>query len=471
MSEVTPILAGERPEYSSIDKELVSTKQEFTYILSASFPLIVAFLLQFLLPVTSIFACGKLGSTELAACSLAICTFNITGLSVYQGMATSLDSLCSQAFGQNKPHNVGLYFQRCSLMMLTVTVFPLSFIWWYSGAILTFLVKDGELALMCQDFLRVSILAAPALVFMETGKRFLQAQHLYNVSLYILLIACPFNIILNWVLVWHLTLGLGFIGASWSIVITFWFICLVMLLYVCFIDGKQCWGGFEPRNAFSNWIPILQLAVPGVVMVMAEYLAFEVLTILAAYFGTDALAAQSISSTVGSLSFQLPFAVSVAFLTRIGHFVGLRNVHAAITVVRLSIIFAAIVGIFNFSLIILGRSIFSSIFTDSDPVKNISNHILILVGINQLSDSVNVLAAGVLRGQGRQRIGSILNLTAYYLVALPIGYILAFVFGWEIYGLWCGLLIGVFFLASSQVILICKSNWNDILIEALERHA
>ncbi|RLV89631.1 Protein LTV1 [Spathaspora sp. JA1] len=74
---------------------------------------------------------------------------------------------------------------------------------------------------------------------------------------------------------------------------------------------------------------MLSLAIPGVIMVIAEFLAFEVLTILAARFGTESLAAQSIASNVASLAFQLPFAIAVVLSTNIGNYVGSKNVLAA----------------------------------------------------------------------------------------------------------------------------------------------
>ena len=89
-----------------------STKLELKHLTRSSFPLVVSFVLQYVFSITSVYAAGRLGAKELAACSLAICTFNITGLAVFQGMATSLDTFCSQAYGSGNKKMVGVYFQR-----------------------------------------------------------------------------------------------------------------------------------------------------------------------------------------------------------------------------------------------------------------------------------------------------------------------------------------------------------------------
>lgn len=469
------LLTGEYESYEAVPEtpkghDSNTLKSEFLFTTRSSAPLTVSFFLQYLLSVTTIFSAGKLGPKELAAASLAVCTFNITGLAVYQGMSTSLDSFCSQAYGSGDLHKVGVYFQRCSFMIFVVTIFPLSIIWWFSGHVLGPMIGDSELAQMSQLYLRISAFGTPGLFLFETGKRFLQAQHIFHAATYILLIVAPINIILNYVLVWHPTYGLGFIGAPIAVSIVYWLMTILMILYIAFVDGKKCWNGFDFHKASINWIPMLKLALPGVIMVEAEYLAFEVLTILAASFGTDALAAQSIASNVGSLAFQLGFAVAVAITTRIGHFVGQKNELGARIVVKVFVILSSAISVFNFLLLFFARSFLAGMFTDDKPVLKIAKNLLILTAINQICDSFNVLGAGVLRGQGKQRIGSILNMISYYLVALPIGYILAFPFGYGVGGLWVGLILGVAFLALAEGIVIYKSNWNEIFIESYSRH-
>ncbi|WPK24366.1 hypothetical protein PUMCH_001637 [Australozyma saopauloensis] len=448
----------------------VTTKEELAFITKSSAPLVLTFGLQYLLSCFSVYACGKLGAAELAAASLAICSFNITALAVYQGMATCLDLFCSQAYGAGRFHMVGVYFQRCSLMLLALTVFPLAPLWWWSGTLLKYLVPDPELAEMTQQFLRVLIVGAPGLMLFETGKRFLQAQHLFNAGTYVLCIATPVTFILNWILVWHPTYGMGLPGAGWAMSISYWLICLLMLAYVIFVDGKKCWGGLDLQKACQNWGKMLQLALPGVIMVEAEYLAFEVLTILAASFGTTALAAQSIASNVGSMIFQLPFAVAVAVSTRIGHFVGKKDIAAARTATRVSYILAFGISFFNFLLVFFGKGVLIGMFTKDADVIKLARVVMTIVAVNQLADSVNVIEAGVLRGQGRQKLGSYLNLVSYYCIALPLAFFFAFHLDFGLAGLLSGLIVGVVFLTLSEFVCILKSDWNYILRSSEARH-
>lgn len=474
MNSEEPLLIGAYDSYLAVDDskypQQSTQRSERDALLRLLGPLVVTFFLQYLMSVTSIYAAGKLGAKELAAVSLAVCTYNISGLAVYQGMATSLDSLCSQAYGQGKLHNVGLYFQRCLVMILAIAAFPLAPLWWFLGLILLPLVPDKELAYMAQTFLRYNMLGVAPLVFFETGKRFLQAQHLFSAATYVLVAAVPINFLLNWLLVWHPVYGLGFVGTALAASISYWLIAVLMLAYVLFVDGRQCWGGLNLQKTMTNWLPMFKLALPGVLMVEAEYLAFEVLTILAASFGTEVLAAQSILSNVGALAFQLQFAISVASTTRIGHYLGQQRIDGAKKVVLASVLIGAGVALFNFSYIFFGRLFLSSLFTKEPDFRKECDKILVLVALNQLMDPFNVLAAGVLRGQGRQHIGSVLNMISYYLVALPLGYVLGFHAGLKLAGLWYGLMVGVGFLTAGQFVAIYRTNWEKVLLDSNLRH-
>lgn len=445
-------------------------KEELAFITWSSSPLVLTFALQYYLSCLSVYACGKLGPAELAAASLGICSFNITGLAVYQGMATSLDLFCSQAYGAGRLHRVGVYFQRCTLMLLAITVLPLAPLWWWLGSMLYHLVPDPALAELTQQFLRMLILGAPGLVFFETGKRFLQAQHLFNAGTYVLCIAAPLTYTLNWLLVWHPVYGLGVPGAGIAMSISYWMISALMLAYVAFINGSQCWGGINMQLALRNWKSMLQLALPGVVMVEAEYLAFEVLTILAASFGTDALAAQAIASNVGSMMFQLPFAVAVGVSTRIGHFVGKKDIHAARIATRLSYLLASGISLLNFSLIFFGKDFLISLFAVDPAVVKLAQVIMCILAFNQIADSFNVIGAGVLRGQGRQLLGLCLNILSYYGLALPLAYLFSFRLEFGLPGLLGGMVAGVLCLALAELFYILRSDWPEILLSSEKRH-
>ena len=128
MSDTTPLLGNPELPYGGQDSPEIIDKQwteavaagkiqttwqrEAKVLARYSAPLVLTMLLQYSLTVASIFTVGHVGTVELGAVSLASMTANITGYAVYQGLATSLDTLCAQAYGSGKKKLVGLQTQR-----------------------------------------------------------------------------------------------------------------------------------------------------------------------------------------------------------------------------------------------------------------------------------------------------------------------------------------------------------------------
>lgn len=476
--ETSPLLSNNE---SDLERELglaydnKRSKQELLFNkevlrnIRATVPLTVTFFLQYLLPVTNIYATGKLGDKELASATLANSFFTITGLGIYQGLSSCLDSMCSQAFGAGDLHDVGLFFQRCSLIGLLITFFPLSILWWNSRHILCLFVDDLEVLDLCQVYLRVIVLGAPGLLLFETSKRFLQGQHIYNAGGYILVTVTFVNMFFNWLLVINPTTSFGFIGAPICMVLSYWLQPLLTFVYVMVVDGKQCWPGMKYFESFQHWKPLLHLAIPGIIMTEAEYLACQVINILSASLGTNELAAQSITSNVGFLSFQLSLSLGVALGTEMGYFVGNQDLAGCKMLIRVALTLGGLMSVINSSFIAYNRSFLGRIFTDSEDVLKISDVTLKLSATNQICDVLNVVAVGILRGQGRQKLGSILTIMAYYFISFPVGYYFGFVKSLKLYGFWYGYIAGVVVLTVAELFVILNSNWTRVFRESASR--
>lgn len=166
-----------------------------------SAPLIVTFILQYSLTVTTILTVGHLGTVELGAASLGSMTANITGFAVFQGLATSLDTLCAQAYGSGRKKLVGLQMQRMIYFLWVITI-PIAIIWLNAEKILHSIVPEPDIAVLAGKYLKVLVLGAPGYACFESGKRFVQAQGLFSASLYVLLFCAPVNALMNWLFVW-----------------------------------------------------------------------------------------------------------------------------------------------------------------------------------------------------------------------------------------------------------------------------
>lgn len=464
----TPKTIAQRFDEAVASGRLKTTWQRETKVLlKSSAPLILTFLLQYSLPVASVFTVGHIGKIELGAVSLASMTASITGYAVYQGLATSLDTLCSQAYGSGRPHLVGLQLQRMVYFLWLVTI-PITIIWAFGEQILSLIVPEKETARLAGLYLRVLIAGAPGYAAFEGGKRYLQAQGLFSANMYILLICAPLNALMNYIFVWKLEWG--FVGAPLAVSITENIMPLMLFCYVRFVDGYQCWGGFD-RRALKNWGPMIRLAIPGLIMVLAEFLAFEVLTLSSSWLGPTTLAAQSVLGSVTGITFQIPFPMSVAASTRIANLIGATLHEHAKMAAKVAVFFSVVVGIFNLLFLSLLRNYIPRLFTPDDEVISIVSALLPLCAAFQLFDAIQANCNGILRGIGKQEIGGYIALFAYYIIGMPVSFGLAFGAGWGLWGLWTGPAVALGVVAAIEGFYIYKTSWESAVLAAEARNA
>ncbi|ENI06200.1 hypothetical protein COCC4DRAFT_166382 [Bipolaris maydis ATCC 48331] len=465
----TPKIVNKKWDEAVAAGKINTTWQRETKVLTkTSAPLILTSLLQYSLPVASIFTVGHIGKTELGAVSLASMTASITGYAVYQGLATSLDTLCAQAYGSGRKHLVGLQLQRMLCFLLLIMI-PVSIIWAFGTQILSLIVPEQETARLAGLYLRVLIAGGPGYVAFESGKRYVQAQGIFNANMYILLICAPLNAFLNWFMVWHL--GWGFIGAPIAVVITESMLPLLLLLYVRFIDGYQCWGGFD-RRAFNNWMPMIKLALPGLIMVLAEFLAFEILTLSSSWLGPTALAAQSVLGTITGITFQIPFPMSVAASTRIANLIGATLAVPAKTAAKVAVFASVLVGTFNLMFLSLLREAIPRLFTPDEEVIAMVANLLPLCATFQVVDALATNCNGILRGLGRQEIGGYVGLFAYYVVGIPISFSTGFgPLHWGLYGLWSGPAVALAIVSAIEGWFIWQTSWESAVEDAKARNS
>lgn len=385
-------------------------KREAKVLTRYSRSLIVTFVLQYSLTVTSVFMVGHIGKVELGAVSLGTMTANITGFAVYQGLATSLDTLCAQAYGSGHKKLVGLNCQRMFYFLLCCT-FPIVAMWLNATRVLSLIVPDQRTAELAGLYLRIVAIGTPGYCCFEGGKRFVQAQGLFTANLYVLLFVAPMNVFFHWLFVWYFEWG--YVGAPISVAIIHYLLPTSLLLYVRFVGGMECWGGFS-RAALHNWGPMIRLAVPGLIMVLAEYLAFEILTLAASRLSDTELAAQSVVSTITCLTWQIPFPISIAASTRIANLIGATLAPAARTSAKVTVIMCAVVGILNMTVLSTLRWQVPWAFTSERDVIATVASVLPVCAAFQWFDALAASCNGILRGIGRQEIGGYVGLLCYY---------------------------------------------------------
>jgi MATE family multidrug resistance protein len=208
-------------------------------------------------------------------------------------------------------------------------------------------------------------------------------------------------------------------------------------------------------------------------MVGTEWAAFEIVALAAGRLGEVSLAAQSIIMTTDQILNTLPFGIGVAASTRVGNFIGSRSPSGAKAAAHASALLSVIVGAIVMVAMTASKDVFGFLFSDDTDVVLLVSKVMPLVASFQVADGLAGSCGGVLRGQGRQHLGALFNIIAYYILALPMGITLAFHpnLNYGLQGLWIGQVVALFLVGISEYCVVwLGTDWDLEIKKSIERN-
>uniref|UniRef100_A0A453LP57 Protein DETOXIFICATION n=3 Tax=Aegilops tauschii subsp. strangulata TaxID=200361 RepID=A0A453LP57_AEGTS len=192
-------------------------------------PLIAGCLLQQVVQMISIMFVGHLGELSLSSASIATSFAGVTGFSLLSGMASSLETLCGQAFGARQYHLLGIYKQR-AVLVLTLVSAVVAVVWAYTGQILLLFGQDPEIAMGAGSYIRWMIPALFVYGPLECHVRFLQTQNIVLPVMASSGVTALSHVLVCWLLVYRL--GLGNKGAALANGISYLANVSILALYI-----------------------------------------------------------------------------------------------------------------------------------------------------------------------------------------------------------------------------------------------
>ncbi|KAK3446334.1 hypothetical protein EUGRSUZ_A02048 [Eucalyptus grandis] len=445
---------------------LVAWESRLLWLLSGSS--IVTSIFNYMLSFVTLMFTGHLGSLELAGASIA--SVGIQGLAygIMLGMASAVQTVCGQAYGAKKLASMGIICQR-AIVLHVGAAFLLTFLYWFSGDALVAIGQSESIAEQGQIFARGLIPQLYAFAIACPMQRFLQAQNIVNPLAYMSVGVFLLHILLTWIVVYVLDYGL--IGAALTLSFSWWLLVILSGLYIVLSPScKETWTGLSMR-AFKGIWPYFKLTVASAIMLCLEIWYFNGLVLLAGFLpnATIELDTMSICMNYWNWDLQFMLGLSTAASIRVGNELGAGHPRVAkfsvvvvnVTSILISIVFTAIVLIFRVGL--------SELFTSDEEVIDAVSEITPLLAISVFLNGIQPILSGVAIGSGWQAVVAYVNLTAYYIIGLPIGCVLGFKTSLEVAGIWWGMIIGVILQTATLIILTARTNWNKEVENAMAR--
>ncbi|KAI0764771.1 hypothetical protein C8Q74DRAFT_1205416, partial [Fomes fomentarius] len=256
-------------------------REELAILAKYALPVLGTHVFEYSLVIVSVVSIGHLSTIALAASTLGSMTASVSGYSIIQSFASTLDTMLPSAWTSTQPQMVGLWSQRMSdllsIMPVSFVIYPILYIWWSSENILLFLKQDPKVARLACVYLKWASLGLPAYAFSSVSRRYFQSQGvpLFTVPTRIILGVAPLNALLNYLLVWGPDpIHLGFIGAPIATAISFNLISIVSIIYGGFFVPKTAWHPLSIR-CFTSLGVLVQLGLSGVGQVASEWWSFE----------------------------------------------------------------------------------------------------------------------------------------------------------------------------------------------------
>ena len=408
-------------------------------------PLIVGQLGQMLISLSDTLMLGWLGVTELAACSFAN-TLIYLPMMFGIGMSMAVSIRVSQARGANDPPAAraalrhGLYITLALGLLTLATAF----------ALLPFLgmfKQDPKIIAIVPDFFL--ILAAsmiPAMASM-TVKNHADAMNRPWPVFWISMGGVALNIALNWILIFG-KLGMPALGLEGAAVAT-------LIARTASLGGMIFWCVRNP--GLKEWIPIHWFRVPdwsavkdlvatgfpASMHLLAEVSAFVAATLIIGNMGEAALASHQVAIQCAATIFMIPLGISMALTVRIGEAFGAKNQAAMRPIMASGWMMGVAFTILSASSFVIFNDELAGLFIDDAKVLEVAAALLIVAAVFQFCDSLQIIAAGVLRGLDDVKIPAWIAFWAYWVVSIPLGWILAVKLGMGVTGLWWGITLGL----------------------------
>jgi len=410
-----------------------------------AYPVMLSQLGQVLVNVADSLMVGRLGAEPLAAASLATVIFYVImvfGL----GVSYAVTPLVAAADGEMDQSKIIGIFSN-GLLVNTILGMLLALGVVLCTPILYYLNQPPEVVTLAIPYLRIITVALVPYMIFQSFRQFAEGMGNTRQAMYITLSGNAINIFLNYLFIygkWGFP-EMGLNGAGWATLIARTVMAISMGMFVYNAPQfRRFRAAFSSVHISKSIIRrILKVGVPAGLQFVFEVSAFGAAAIMMGWLGTKTLAAHQIAINLAAISYMMATGLASAGTIRVGNQLGRKDMinlriagNTCFVMVTVFMGFAAVV-------FIALRNYFPMLYIDDPEVIHIASQLLVVAAFFQISDGVQVVGMGALRGFEDVKVPTVIAVMAYWVVGLPAGYLLGFQYGLGATGVWYGLLIGL----------------------------
>ncbi len=431
-------------------------KKEIQLTVHLAIPIIIAQLGVVLMGVADNIMVGRiLGKTALGVSGLANSIAFMIGSIAVGGMA-AVAPLVSKANAENNPERIHSLFRALLWVALGFSIL-LTAISLFAAQNFHFFGQPENINRLAGPFLTIISLSNIPLFLFVAAKQLSDGLGFTKVAMVITILGLGTNVVLNYLFMDGAGImeSMGVLGAAYATLLTRIVMMFAMLWYVRY--HKRFAHYFQPayfQASIKDLVRYLfKLSIPGGFQFFFEIAAFAIAVIMMGWIGENELAAHQVAINIASTFYMMASGIAFAGGIRVGDGRGLKSIDHIRTSGNVAVgLVTAFMTLTMLSMIFFDKQ-FISLYLNDQEVTQIATKLLFIAAVFQLSDGLQVVALGNLRGLSDITIPTVITFVAYWVIALPMGYILAFPLHFGAAGVWYGLLAG---LTASAILLLLR---------------
>jgi len=409
-------------------------------------PILVTQIAIYLISFFDILMSSRYGTADLAGVSIGSSIWMpiYTGLS---GILLAITPIVSQLVGAKKEMDAKKAVQQGIYVAITLAIIIFISLFLSIDWILSKMSLEPAVHRIAKSYIQAMCAGLVPLFLFFVMRCFIDALGRTRVTMMITMLTTPINIILNYLFIFG-KFGLpelGGIGAGVATAITYW---LIFFITVWIIAKRVPFERFHlfhqwPKLEWLRWKEILLIGVPIGISLFAETSIFSAVTMMMSNFSTAIIAAHQIALNFTSLLYMVPLSISMGVTILVGFEVGAGRMRDARMYSYLCIATAILFSFISACILFILREPIAQMYTADDIVLEYAVHFLVYAAIFQLSDAIQAPVQGALRGYKDVMITFIMAIISYWVIGLPVGYVLAIHTDFGPFGYWIGLVAGL----------------------------
>ncbi|MHB1279219.1 MAG: MATE family efflux transporter [Bacteroidia bacterium] len=430
-------------------------RSHFKDTLKLAWPIIVGQVGQVMMGVVDTAMVGSVGEEAVAAAGVSNAVFFF--LTVFGfGLSTAVSPLVSMAAAKKDLAETAGILRGAyrATFIVSVIIQSLLFVLSFQFGLLR---QDESVTLLAADYLKIISFSVLPMILFLSAKQFSDGLSFTWSSMIITLLAIPMNAFFNWLWIggnWGFE-AMGLNGAGYATLLTRVAMMVAMIGYVHRSKNLHVFVFQKPKLVKTFSIKVLKMGIPSGFQYFFEVAAFGGAMIMAGWIGVAEQAAHQIAVNTAALTYMAATGIAAAGGIRVGAAYGNFSHNDVRVAGKAALLLGAAWMLFCGSLLAIFSFPVGEFYIDNQEVQVIAAHLLIIAALFQLSDGIQAIGLGILRGISDVRRPMFITLFAYWVIGLPVGYYLGFVAGYGIEGIWVGLLLG---LSVSAILLYWRFN-------------